>query len=233
MLVEFHSDKQDLNDIQGSSTPTKETRKALDVLDSSNLSDEEKTKAKEIVSKSGKKLKEIEDKIAETVAKPAIELGKKDISEIVKVVNTHDGTTRDSNNRKEPNIKPHAYIANYLPDSDTRRDFTDEELLTAFFKASADGDNNPAADKGTKNQQKLMLRISKKFDVDPTTALSKLKEEGVNEIQRGYLESNKQQITLGDGTKIGLGDYIESQNIKRTLHIGGTSDKWLFRYRYK
>lgn len=238
MLVEFHSDKQDLNDIQGSSTPTKETRKALDVLDSSNLSDEEKTKAKEIVSKSGKKLKEIEDKIAETVAKPAIELGKKDISEIVKVVNTHDGTTRDSNNRKEPNIKgkmksivnsagkPHAYIANYLPDSDTRRDFTDEELLTAFFKASADGDNNPAADKGTKNQQKLMLRISKKFDVDPTTALSKLKEEGVNEIQRGYLESNKQQITLGDGTKIGLGDYIESQNIKRTLHIGGTSAKY-------
>jgi hypothetical protein len=231
MLVEFHSDKQETNDIQGSSTPTKETRKAIKVIDKSNLSEDEKIKAKEIISNSGKKLKEIEDKIAATVAKPALELGKIPISKIIKVVNDNDGTNLDAKGKKEPNIKgkmdslisrkkPHPFIEKYLP-KDSKPPYTDEQLLTAFFKATADGDNNPNADKGTADQQKLMLRISKKFDLDPTTDLAKLKEDSVNEIQRGYVELNEKQITLTDGTKIGLGDYVESQNIKRTLHIGG------------
>ena len=230
MLVEFHSDKQDLKDIQGSSTPTKEIRKAIGVIEASDLPKDEKAEAIKIIAKSGKQLKEIEDRISSIVAKPAIEMMKKPISEILEIANASDGSDG------KPNIKgklkslksrgkPAPFLKNYLPDPEGKN-YTDEELLVAFFKAQADGDNNENFDKGTKDQQKLLLRLSVKLDLDPTKELSELKELGVKEIQRGYLELNNKTKKLEDGTEIGLGDYVEAQNIKRTLHIGGPSAKY-------
>ena len=63
------------------------------------------------------------------------------------------------------------------------------------------------------------MRISKVYGVDPTDALARIRKESVEVMQNSHRELNNKEVTLPDGKKVGLGDYIEANNIIDVLHL--------------
>ena len=148
VLVEFHSDKQDTADIQGSSTPTKEIRKSLDRVAKSSLSEEEKELAKNTVLESGKKLAQIEGRLKTVAIKPAQDLQKKEPKDILGAIESTKGLSgsRDATNYfrgkksavdnngggvPKANLKP--YFAGIEPAGKDGK-YSDEQFSTAFLK---------------------------------------------------------------------------------------------------
>ena len=221
MMVEFHSDKQDTNDLQGSSMPSGEFDKAIGRIEKDkNLSSEEKTEIKGKLQKAQTDLKNKEDEISEASIKPAIELSKKPISEVLDKINSDPSIKKKLAKSLRSRGKPHPYLNNkkYLPEKEEGEDYTDEELLTAFLKASSDPNNDfePTRDP----QQKLLMRISKVYGVDPTEELAKIRKESLKIMQDSHKELNTKEVTLPNGNKKPLGDYIEANNIIDVLHLG-------------
>ena len=62
-VVTFHSDKLSTADIQANSTPNKESENAKEIIDSSDLSDDDKKKSKSTIENGQKKLAEKESEV--------------------------------------------------------------------------------------------------------------------------------------------------------------------------
>ncbi len=148
VLVEFHSDKQDTGDIQGSSTPTKEVRQALERLEKTNLSENEKAEASKKIEESGKKLAEIEGRLKTVAIKPSVDLQKKEPKDIIESIKGTKGLTgsRDAtqyfrgkksavdgkgNGIPKNNLKP--YLQGVQPAGEDGK-YTDEQFATAFLQ---------------------------------------------------------------------------------------------------
>ena len=57
------------------------------------------------------------------------------------------------------------------------------------------------------------MRISKVYGVDPTEELAKIRKESLQIMQDSHKELNTKEVTLPNGSKKPLGDYIEANNI--------------------
>ena len=216
MMVEFHSDKQTTADIQGSSTPSLEFDKAIGIVEKDqNLSNEQKNEVISKLKNSKTALKEKESELSVESRRPADYLSKKPVSEVLDKINSNPDIKRKLAKSLRSRGKPHPYLVDYLEEK--KDSYTDEELLTAFFKASADPKNEIEPTKD--NQQKLLMRISKVYGVDPTDALARIRKESVEVMQNSHRELNNKEVTLPDGKKVGLGDYIEANNIIDVLHL--------------
>ena len=216
MMVEFHSDKQTTADIQGSSTPSLEFEKAIGIVEKDpNLTQEQKNEITATLTNAKTALKEKESEIVTESRRPAVELGKKPVSEVLDKINSNPDIQRKLAKSLRSRGKPHPYLVDYL---DEKKDnYTDEELLTAFFKASADPKNENEPSRNP--QQKLLMRTAKAYGLDPTDALARIRKESLEIMQNSHRELNKQEVTLPDGKNIGLGNYIEANNIIDVLHL--------------
>ena len=216
MMVEFHSDKQTTADIQGSSTPSLEFDKAVSIVEKDpNLTQEQKNEITATLTNAKTALKEKESEIVTESRRPAVELGKKPISQVLEKINSNPDIQRKLAKSLRSRGKPHPYLVDYL---DEKKDnYTDEELLTAFFKASADPKNENEPSRNP--QQKLLMRTAKAYGLDPTDALARIRKESLEIMQNSHRELNKQEVTLPDGKNIGLGNYIEANNIIDVLHL--------------
>ena len=216
MMVEFHSDKQTTADIQGSSTPSVEFDKAINVIKKDqNLTQEQKNEITATLTNSKNALKTKESEIVTESRRPAVELGKKPISQVLDKINSEPNIQRKLAKSLRSRGKPHPYLVDYIEEK--KDSYTDEELLTAFLKASADPENETEP---TRNpQQKLLMRISAAYGLDPTEALARIRKESLNIMQDNHKGLNKQEITLSNGKKLGVGDYIEANNIVDVLHL--------------
>ena len=216
MMVEFHSDKQTTADIQGSSTPSLEFDKAVNIVEKdSNLTQEQKNEISAKLKNAKTALKEKESEIVTESRRPAVELGKKPISQVLDKINSNPDIQRKLAKSLRSRGKPHPYLVDYLEEK--KDNYTDEELLTAFFKASADPKNENEPSRNP--QQKLLMRTAKAYGLDPTDALARIRKESLEIMQNNHRELNKQELTLPDGKKIGLGNYIEANNIIDVLHL--------------
>lgn len=216
MMVEFHSDKQTTADIQGSSTPSVEFDKAIGIVEKDEkLTQEQKNEISATLTNSKNALKAKESEIVTESRRPAVELGKKPISQVLDKINSEPDIQRKLEKSLRSRGKPHPYLVDYLEEK--KDSYTDEELLTAFLKASADPKNENEPSRNP--QQKLLMRTAKAYGLDPTDALARIRKESLEVMQNSHRELNKQEITLPNGKKIGLGNYIEANNIIDVLHL--------------
>ena len=216
MMVEFHSDKQTTADIQGSSTPSLEFDKAVDIVEKDpNLSNEQKNEVISKLKNSKTALKEKESELSVESRRPADYLSKKPVSEVLDKINSNPDIKRKLAKSLRSRGKPHPYLVDYLEEK--KDSYTDEELLTAFFKASADPKNENEPSRNP--QQKLLMRTAKAYGLDPTDALARIRKESLEIMQNSHRELNNKEVTLPDGKKVGLGDYIEANNIIDVLHL--------------
>jgi hypothetical protein len=224
-VVTFHSDKLSTADIQANSTPNKESENAKEIIDSSDLSDDDKKKSKSTIENGQKKLAEKESELKEAANGPSREMANADLSEILK--NAKNNTNSDGTPNKDKTStrlgKIHGTretkkrILKYLPDGASYDDASEEQRLKAYFDYM--GDDNKEIEP-TGDQVKFLYRVAKQNGYDISSTLGKIREESL-QIQRDtHSELNEQSVTLPNGDKKPMGDFIEAKNVMDKLHIG-------------
>jgi len=220
-VVTFHSDKISTADIQANSTPNKEAGLMKSFVDKSNLSIEDKRKAIDILSEGQKLLDEKEESLKDAGQGGAVEMSKKDMGDLLADIESNkgiEGKDKVSTHLDKSLMargKVHPNIRKYLPDQ--VEPYKKEQLLKAFYTYMADDnkDKKPSA-----SQIKLLNRSMKQQGLDAVDNLEKIRIESI-EVQRNITNRlNEQSIDLPDGTKKGLGDFLEAKNVLEKLHIG-------------
>ena len=219
-VVTFHSDKLTTADIQANSTPNKESEQAKELVDSTDVSDDDKKKAKSVIEDGQKKLAEKEEQLKEAANKPAKELSNGDLDQILDDIKSDKGITGKATVSSHLNKslmsrgKPHPSIAPYLKGEGPH---SEKEMLKAFYEFA--GDDNKKSEL-TGSQLKLLYRSAKQNGYDISETLGKIREESLQVQRETHAELNKQSVTLPNGEKKPMGDYIESKNVLDKLHIG-------------
>ena len=219
-IVTFHSDKLTTADIQANSTPNKESEQAKLVVDDSDMSDEDNQKAKSIIEEGQRKLSEKENELKQAANQPAREMSEGNIDQILDDIKSDkgiDGKAIVSSHLKKSLMsrgKPHPSITPYL---EVDEPHSEKDLLIAFYKFAGDDDREKEL---TESQLKLLYRSAKQNGYDISSDLGKIRKESIEVQRETHSELNKQEVTLPDGTKKPLGDFVEAQNVMDKLHIG-------------
>jgi hypothetical protein len=219
-LIEFHSDKISLADIQANSTTKKETEKAKQIIQGSNLSDDEKEEAIRILEDGQTKLDNKESELKTAANGSARNLAKGDIQKILSDIKSDRGISGgDKVSTKLESIykngNPHPSLIKYLPKQD--EPYTEEQALKAFYEYA--GDDNRTGEL-TEDHVKLLYRSAKQQGYDISSELGKIRQESIDIQRETHSKLNQRTINLPNGESKPLGDYIEAKNIVDKLHIG-------------
>lgn len=234
-MVEFHSDKYTSADIQANSTTRKESEDAVSILNESelNISGQVKEISTQIIQQGQQRLESKESELKTAASEPARQMAEMDIGKILDDIKSDKGITgRDKVSTKLKTLRsrgnPHPAIRDYLPEQDG--EYSDEQLLKAFYEFNADDDNDREP---TANQLKLLYRSAAQQGFDISKKLGQIREESI-EIQRDvHSKLNERSVTLPNGDSKPLGDYIEGKNIIDKFHIGvidGENGKGVSKY---
>jgi hypothetical protein len=222
LIMQFHSDKTSTADIQDNSTLAQEGQNYKSSIDSSNLSDEQKEKAKAVVDDYSNRISKIEDNYNNQAIPIAGRLAELPISQQMSVIEKDSGTL---NKNIDTAIfgaggKIKSQYKNYLPLDKNPEDLTTEEKYTMIRRLVADG-------KGKGDDVKVINKVGLGLQkVDPTidgidvkSNLSKQREQVVS-LQRERIEElNKQGFMDIDGVSVPIGRAMEADETVRGFHL--------------
>jgi len=224
-MVMFHSDKMQELDIQANSTPTKEYDNARQRVDETDMSDTDKEESKKIITEGQDKLKEKEKELKDAVNKPAEEMSEMVDDDFIERIKTD--TDIDGNKQKNKSSTKLKYVTSksqrnwkhiqkYLPEDVNPEDATEKEIVVAFYKWISDPNREGEP---IKEHMQFLLRTAKQNRFDVSGELDRIRRESI-EIQRETLRKlNEKSVTLPNGDKKPLGDYLEAKNLISQLHL--------------
>ena len=223
-LVTFHSDKLSTSDIQANSTPNKESEKAKELVEKSNLTDIEKADIVNTIEDGQRKLEEKEQQLKSAANQPAKELSNSDLTRILK--NAQNNTNSDGTPNKDKTStrlgKIHGTrdtkkrILKYLPNEISYDDATEEQKLKAYFDYMGDDDKETEP---TNDQVTFLYRVAAQQGYNISADLSKIRKESLQVQRDTHKKLNEKFIALPNGKQVPMGDYIEGQNLVEKLHL--------------
>ena len=222
LIMQFHSDKTSTADIQDNSTLAQEGQNYKSSIESSNLSDEQKEKAKAIVDDYSNRISKIEDNYNNQAIPIAGRLAELPISQQMSVIEKDSGTLNKNIDAAifGASGKIKSQYKNYLPLDKTPEDLTTEEKYTMIRRLVADG-------KGKGDDVKVINKVGLGLQkVDPTidgidvkSNLSKQREKVVS-LQRERIEElNKQGFIDIEGVSVPIGRAMEADETVRGFHL--------------
>lgn len=222
LMIQFHSDKTSTADIQDNSTLAQEGQNYKSSIDSSNLSDEQKEKAKSIVDDYSNRISKIEDNYNNQAIPIAGRLAELPISQQMDVIEKETGTLKKNIDAAifGASGKLKSQYKNYLPLDKAPEDLTTEEKYTMIRRLVADG-------KGKGDDVKVINKVGLGLQkVDPTidgidvkSNLSKQREQVVS-LQRERIEElNKQGFIDIEGVSVPIGRAMEADETVRGFHL--------------
>lgn len=223
LLIQFHSDKTSVADIQDNSTLAQEGenyKSSIDKLE--GLSDEQKTKAKELIDEYSNKMTSIEDNYNNQTAKIAGRLSELPIGPQVSVIEKDKGTLKKN---VEVAIfgkdgKPKSQFREYLPDGATTDSLSMEDKYNAIRRLVADG-------KGKTNEIKVITKVGLAIQskdpsiegIDVKKLISDEREQVVNLQRERVNKLNSQASVDVDGVPVPLGRLMEAEETVRGFHL--------------
>jgi len=112
--------------------------------------------------------------------------------------------------------KPHPSIRPYLEDEKDDKDYSEEELVTAYLKYMGDDDKK---EEPTDDQVTLLYRASTQQGYKIAEDLSRIRKESLDVQRDTHKKLNEKFISLPNGKQVPMGDYIEGQNLVEKLHL--------------
>ena len=223
LLIQFHSDKTSVSDIQDNSTLAKEGenyKETIDKLD--GLSDEDKKKAKELIDEYSDKMSTIEDNYNDQTAKIAGRLSELPIGPQVDIIEKDKGTLKKN---IEVAIfgkdgKPKSQFRDYLSDGATSDSISTEDKYNAIRRLVADGN-------GKTNEIKVITKVGLALQskdqsidgIDVKKLISDEREQVVN-LQRERIQKLNSQGSVDiDGVAVPLGRLMEAEETVRGFHL--------------
>ena len=221
-MVQFHSDKVSTSDIQDNSTLAKEGDNYIDYIDKTNLSDEEKTKAKVAVNEFSDKMEKIEEDYNQQAIPIAKRLSELPIDKQVDIIQKDKGTMKknltEALKSKDGGVKKQ--YEEYMPEGKTQYDeLSVEEQYEIILKITSDG-------KGAPNDTKIINKVASVFakqnpktdGLDVKKNLAEQRKKVVNLQRQRVNELNKQKVDV-DGVEKGLGELMEANEFQRGFHL--------------
>lgn len=223
LLIQFHSDKTSVADIQDNSTLAQEGENYKSSIDKiEGLSDEQKAKAKELIDEYSNKMTSIEDNYNNQTAKIAGRLSELPIGPQVSVIEKDKGTLKKN---VEVAIfgkdgKPKSQFREYLPDGATTDSLSMEDKYNAIRRLVADG-------KGKTNEIKVITKVGLAIQskdpsiegIDVKKLISDEREQVVNLQRERVNKLNSQASVDVDGVPVPLGRLMEAEETVRGFHL--------------
>ena len=223
LLIQFHSDKTSVSDIQDNSTLAKEGENYKETIDKiDGLSDEDKKKAKELIDEYSDKMSTIEDNYNDQTAKIAGRLSELPIGPQVDIIEKDKGTLKKN---IEVAIfgkdgKPKSQFRDYLSDGATSDSISTEDKYNAIRRLVADGN-------GKTNEIKVITKVGLALQskdqsidgIDVKKLISDEREQVVN-LQRERIQKLNSQGSVDiDGVAVPLGRLMEAEETVRGFHL--------------
>ena len=223
LLIQFHSDKTSVADIQDNSTLAQEGenyKSSIDKLE--GLSDEDKKKAKDLVDEYSNKMSSIEDNYNNQTAKIAGRLSELPVEPQISIIENDRGTLKKN---IEVAIfgkdgRPKSQFRDYLPEGSTTDSLSMEEKYNAIRRLVADG-------KGKTNEIKVITKVGLALQskdpsvdgIDVKKLISDEREQVVG-LQRERIQKlNSQGSVDVDGVAVPLGRLMEAEETIRGFHL--------------
>ena len=222
LMIQFFSDKTSTADIQDNSTLAQEGQNYKTSIDNSNLNDEQKQKAKDIVDNYSNKITKIEDNYNNQAIPIAGRLAELPIQKQMDVIEKETGTLKKNIDAAifGASGKIKSQYKNYLPLDKNPEDLTLEEKYTMIRRLVSDG-------KGKGDDVKVINKVGLGLQkVDPTidgidvkSNLS-IQREKVVSLQRERInELNKEGFIDVDGVSVPIGRAMEADETIRGFHL--------------
>lgn len=223
LLIQFHSDKTSVSDIQDNSTLAKEGENYKETIDKlQDLSDDDKKTAKALIDEYSDKMSSIEDNYNDQTAKIAGRLSELPIGPQIDIIEKDKGTLKKN---IEVAIfgkdgKPKSQFRDYLPDGATSDSLSTEDKYKAISRLVADG-------KGKVNEIKVITKVGLALQskdqsiegIDVKKLISDEREQVVN-LQRERIEKLNSQASVDvGGVAVPLGRLMEAEETVRGFHL--------------
>lgn len=223
VIIQFHSDKTSVSDIQDNSTLAQEGenyKSSIDKLD--GLNDDDKKKAKDLVDEYSNKMSSIEDNYNNQTAKIAGRLSELPIGPQVSIIENDSGTLKKN---IEVAIfgkdgKPKSQFKDYLPEGSTSDSLSMDDKYNAIRRLVADGNGKTNEIKViTKVGLALQSKDSSIEGIDVKKLISDEREQVVN-LQRERIQKlNSQGSVDVDGVDVPIGRLMEAEETIRGFHL--------------
>jgi hypothetical protein len=220
LMVQFHSDKTSTADIQDNSTLIQEGTNYKETIDSSNLDQTQKLKAKTIVDKYTDQISEIEDGYVDQTIPIASNLKNADLDAQLDIIENDKGTLKKNINNAifgKTGIK--SQYKDYIPDGAKFDNLSLKDQYQMVLNLVTDG-NGKVNDVKVINKVALQLQTDNPDikGIDVKTLLSDQREKVVN-LQRDRVQELDKMTTKIDGKEIGLGTLMEANEAIRGFHL--------------
>lgn len=250
----FHSDKDSTAALIAQSTfgaEIEQGEKNIDKLVSDGkLTSEQAQSIKQTRKEYGRRVEETENKLNDVTSSPAkfLKEGIGNTIQSSQAVNLLKNASAGADPEKywksqvekrfsNPNLllppkdsEPRKRVSDYLPEDVTEP--TDEQMVEAYINWCADESWGKSEESLPKNDQKLINDMNTNFGgPDVSQEIDKIRRETI-EIQEKMIDELDTQYQIEiDGKSIGLGTYIEAQNIWEKGHFTAiNADKGVFKY---
>jgi len=210
-IVTFHSDKMTTGDILSNTTPNSEAKGQIAMIDKLKISDSVKQKSSDIINQSITDLNKIEAAFDDAAIPVAQELKDKDISSLIDAIKSNKDIASRFIGGEKSVFQNKA--GKYKFPTDISPDASEEEQLQAFFDYMGNEEKPKAP---SKDMIKFISRIAKSQDIK--TDFSSIRKRAIERQQKLLDELNSEQITI-QGTKMGLGNYLEKKTLFKNLHL--------------
>jgi len=237
LIVAFHSDKMSTSDIQANSTIFQEIEEMKKVIeDDDSIDSNDKQKIYERLEVMREEVEQAEASLPKVLVEPAqvladhIEGDEKLQTQMLDRMRQE----KDIKKKVDPMLKKFrkAATGKYTPPPGTTEkikkyltteDPSDEEIIVAFMKYSAD----PEPPKLTEEQQKIISRTAKLYQDEINddalkieSRLDSIRKDTIRAEQNARKDLNEMGSVKVRGKDVSYGDYLEAKNIEKKLHLG-------------
>ena len=233
VIMLFHSDKDSTDAIVAQSSLKAETESNEanidDLVTSGKISNEKADKIKEAQKELVEKNEEIESELKGVTSGPAkffLENVKIDTA-LESIKNDTDSRGNKDKNKTSTKLKSSIYsrgkvhpsIKSYLENEKNDSDYTEEELVTAYFKYMADENKS---DEPTNDQVTLMERLNSRFGDEGAPDIFSQLEDIRNrtlKLQRDFITEQDVDTVDINGNQVGIGTYLEANTVWKQFHL--------------
>jgi hypothetical protein len=206
-IIQFSSDKDSFDAIVAQSSFAKEgeiKKSHIDKLISEGKINQKGGAAlKDLIDKQTEKLNKIESGLRNVASIPAEAMLKLDSKKVGSVLKTISG-----------GADPMKYYNKIVP----KYGKTEKEAISNFLNKAKD-----TPEKLSKDEGEIVSRLKKSFGLDELVAkkIDDIRRKSVDVERQMLDEMNRVKVSLKDGSKVGLGNYMDALNFIDKFHMGG------------
>jgi len=214
LLIQFHSDKTTTNDIQDNSTLIQEGENYKDYIEQSNLSNQNKEEANNIVDDYSNQISEIEENYNDQATPIARRLTELPIEDQIQVIEDDAGTIRENIDvaifGKGGKLKKQ--FEDYLPAGKNPEDLTLQEKYEMIRKLVSDG-------KGKGNETKVVNKVGLGLQKKDSSIEGIDVKKNLSEQREKVVSLQRERINKLDELEQGLGTKMEANEASRAFHL--------------